>query len=69
MTDKALFLARDRAGKKPLLYARCDGQLIFGSEFRALLEHRAVRDVDLKAFHHYLTFICVPLHGVAISEE
>ncbi|HKO63283.1 MAG TPA: asparagine synthase (glutamine-hydrolyzing) [Pyrinomonadaceae bacterium] len=59
--NKSLFLARDRVGKKPLLYAQCDGQLIFGSEFRALLEHPSVsRDVDFEAMHHYLTFICVP---------
>ena len=34
-----LFLARDRVGKKPLLYAQVNGQLIFGSEFSALLLH------------------------------
>ena len=28
---KSLFLARDRVGKKPLLYAQVNGQLIFGS--------------------------------------
>jgi asparagine synthase (glutamine-hydrolysing) len=58
---RSLFLARDRVGKKPLLYAQVDGQLIFGSEFRALLLHPAVsRDVDYEAIHHYLSFICVP---------
>src|SRR5207253_5872913 len=58
---KSLFLARDRVGKKPLLYAPFDGQLVFGSEFNALLQHPGVsRDVDYEAIHHYLSFICVP---------
>ena len=58
---KSLFLARDRVGKKPLLYAELDGELVFGSEFTALLQHpRISRDVDFEAIHHYLSFICVP---------
>src|SRR5438270_2139466 len=58
---KSLFLARDRVGKKPLLYAQLNGQLIFGSEFMALLQHPDVsRDVNYEAIHHYLSFICVP---------
>jgi asparagine synthase (glutamine-hydrolysing) len=58
---KSLFLARDRVGKKPLLYAEVNGQLVFGSEFMALLQHPDVsRDVNYEAIHHYLSFICVP---------
>jgi asparagine synthase (glutamine-hydrolysing) len=58
---RSLFLARDRAGKKPLLYAQVNGQLIFASEFSALLRHPDIsRDVDYEAIHHYLSFICVP---------
>jgi asparagine synthase (glutamine-hydrolysing) len=59
--DKSLFLARDRVGKKPLLYARTSDQLVFGSEFTALLAHPAVsREVNYEAIHHYLSFISVP---------
>ena len=59
--DKSLFLARDRVGKKPLLYAQLPGQLVFGSEFSALVLHPDIsRDVDFEAIHHYLSFICVP---------
>jgi len=59
--DESLFLARDRVGKKPLLYAQLAGQLVFASEFSALLLHPDVsRDVDFEAIHHYLSFICVP---------
>ena len=56
-----LFLARDRVGKKPLLYALVNNQLIFGSEFSALLEHPDIsRDIAPEAIHYYLSFMCVP---------
>jgi len=56
-----LFLARDRVGKKPLLYAQVNGQLIFGSEFIALLQHPDVsREIDPHALDQYLSFMCVP---------
>ncbi len=56
-----LFIARDRVGKKPLLYANVNGQFIFGSEFSALLQHSGIsKDVDHEALHHYLSFMCVP---------
>jgi len=60
--DRSLFMARDRVGKKPLLYAlRPNGDLVFGSEFRALLEYGDIqRDVDYEAIDAYLSFLCVP---------
>lgn len=60
--DKSLFIARDRIGKKPLLYShQPNGDLIFGSEFRALLAHPDInREVDTEAIHHYLSYLCVP---------
>src|SRR6476660_565797 len=56
-----LFLARDRVGKKPLLYAEVNGQLVFGSEFSALLLHPDVsREIRPEAIDCYLSFMCVP---------
>src|SRR5436190_4345837 len=56
-----LFVARDRVGKKPLLFAQINGQFVFGSEFSALLTHPGIsRDVEPEALHHYLSFMCVP---------
>jgi asparagine synthase (glutamine-hydrolysing) len=56
-----LFLARDRVGKKPLLYAQVNGQFVFGSEFSALLQHPDVnREIDPLALDQYLSFMCVP---------
>lgn len=56
-----LLLARDRVGKKPLLYAIVGRELVFASEFQAILRHPGVsRDVNLDAISHYLSFMCVP---------
>lgn len=56
-----LFLARDRVGKKPLLYAHVNGDLIFGSEFSALLLNPNVsREIQPEALDYYLSFMCIP---------
>lgn len=67
--EKSLFLARDRVGKKPLLYShQAGGDLIFGSEFQALLQHPAVsRDVDYAAIDSYLSYLCVPAPQTAFK--
>jgi asparagine synthase (glutamine-hydrolysing) len=56
-----LLLARDRVGKKPLLYSINAGRLAFASEFQALLAHPDVgREVNPEAIADYLSFLCVP---------
>jgi len=56
-----LFLTRDRVGKKPILYAEVNGQLVFGSEFTALLQHPDIsREIQPEAIDAYLSFMCVP---------
>ncbi len=58
---RRLLLARDRVGKKPLIYSIVNGKLIFASEFQALLEHPDVRrQANVEAISHYLSFLCVP---------
>jgi asparagine synthase (glutamine-hydrolysing) len=58
---KRLLLARDRFGKKPLLYAEAGGRLWFGSEFQALLADPAIRrDIDFDALDEYLSFMSIP---------
>ncbi len=57
----ALFLARDRFGKKPLYYAAFDNQFIFGSELKCLLKHPAVKkEIDLSSLSKYLAYEYVP---------
>lgn len=68
--DKSLFLARDRVGKKPILYShQANGDLIFGSEFAAVLKHPAVsRAVDLEAIDNYMSYLCVPAPMTAFKQ-
>lgn len=58
---EALFLARDRLGKKPLFYAPLRDRLLFGSEIKAILQDPEFpREPDLEAIHHYLAYQSVP---------
>jgi len=58
---KRLFLARDRLGKKPLVYSHRNGRFAFASEIKALLQTPWVeRRVNPLAIHHYLTYQYVP---------
>lgn len=58
---QSLFLARDRAGKKPLYYARKDGRFLFASEAKALLRHPSVsREMDRRVLAKYLAYEYIP---------
>ena len=66
--QQRLLLARDRVGKKPLLYSIISGKLVFASEFQAILCHPDVsREVDREAISDYLSFMCVPAPQTAFS--
>lgn len=59
--EKTLLLARDRLGIKPLYYAISGGDLVFGSEMKALLQHPAVsRRIAPLSVSKYLTFGYIP---------
>jgi asparagine synthase (glutamine-hydrolysing) len=52
---RQLFLARDRAGEKPLYYALRDGAIRFASELKGLLADRSLpRRVDRQSLDGYL---------------
>ncbi|MHB8354645.1 MAG: asparagine synthase (glutamine-hydrolyzing), partial [Burkholderiales bacterium] len=52
-----LFVARDRAGVKPLFYADLGGSLYFASELKAMLAFNGMpRDIDGQALADYLSF-------------
>jgi asparagine synthase (glutamine-hydrolysing) len=62
-----LLIARDRVGKKPLVYSLRDGVLSFASEMGALLaDHEIPREVDHEAIDAYLALGYVPAPLTAI---
>ncbi len=59
--SKTLILARDRAGEKPLFYARAGNEVVFASELQCLLEHPDVsRELDREALADYLSLGYIP---------
>jgi asparagine synthase (glutamine-hydrolysing) len=58
---RRLLLARDRLGIKPLYFTQTNGQLIFGSEIKAILQHPSVQsDLDIEALTNFLSLRYVP---------
>lgn len=61
---KALFLARDRNGIKPLYYYNKEGRFVFSSEIKAILEHNVIKKgmegVCPLALNLYLKMLYVP---------
>jgi asparagine synthase (glutamine-hydrolysing) len=58
---QTLFLARDRAGEKPLYYCHNGTQLLFASELKAILASpRVQRTIDPEALHYYFVYGRVP---------
>jgi asparagine synthase (glutamine-hydrolysing) len=62
LSQRTLFLARDRLGVKPLFTAQLsDGSLIFASELKGLMAHPLLRrEVDPHAVEDFLTWGYVP---------
>lgn len=62
--EKELTLVRDRAGIKPLYYARVGDSFAFASEIKAILATRIVgAEIDHEALNQFLTFLWpVPPH-------
>jgi asparagine synthase (glutamine-hydrolysing) len=57
---RRLLVARDRFGKKPLYYSRRGGELVLGSEIKALLAGGVPADLDDAALEAYLALRYVP---------
>jgi asparagine synthase (glutamine-hydrolysing) len=66
--SRELFIARDRAGEKPLFYALDRGTLRFASELKALMVDPAMsRRIDLEALDCYLAMGFVPGAGCMLK--
>jgi asparagine synthase (glutamine-hydrolysing) len=58
---RSLYLARDRAGEKPLFVWQTDSRMVFASELKALFAlPEFPRRLDHSALEHYLAFGYVP---------
>jgi len=58
---KRLFLARDRLGKKPLVYTRYKNSFLFASEIKSILCDKNIpKEIDHIAIHHYLSYGYIP---------
>ena len=55
--NETLFGARDYFGIKPFYYSQVDGNLVYASEIKSILEHPKVKkEVNHDALENYLTF-------------
>jgi asparagine synthase (glutamine-hydrolysing) len=58
---RRVFLARDRAGEKPLFYYRSGGRLAFASELKAIMADPTFsRAINAEALDHFLAYGYVP---------
>ncbi|MBM3882576.1 MAG: asparagine synthase (glutamine-hydrolyzing) [Verrucomicrobia bacterium] len=59
--EQVLFVARDRAGEKPLFMWRTADKLVFASELKAIMaDPDCPRRLDLRSLEYYLTLGYVP---------
>jgi len=67
--QRALFLARDRMGEKPLYFGWFGRTLLFGSELKALRAHPAFEgDIDRDSLTLLLRFNCIPVPYTIYSQ-
>lgn len=59
--EKELFIARDRAGEKPLYYCRDSERFIFASELKSIIRVFDIKkEIDLTALNRYFSFTYIP---------
>ncbi|MCK5803805.1 MAG: asparagine synthase (glutamine-hydrolyzing) [Lentisphaeria bacterium] len=69
LTDRTVFLARDRFGVKPLVYSEQPGSFLFASELKALLASELVeRRIEPQAVWDYLSLGSVPAPQTMLAD-
>lgn len=64
---RALFVARDALGVKPLYYSQSGNRFAFASELKALLYVvPEARELDVESLHRYLSFLWCPGAGTPL---
>lgn len=59
--EKILFMARDRIGKKPLVYSFKNGNFYFSSELKGLIQLSEIgKEIDFFALDDFFTFQAIP---------
>ncbi len=58
--EKELFIARDRFGKKPLIFFKDDNVFVFASELKALFAFDIPKELNFEALKLYLQFAYIP---------
>ncbi|MCM8768047.1 MAG: asparagine synthase (glutamine-hydrolyzing), partial [Candidatus Omnitrophica bacterium] len=59
--DKRLFLARDKIGKKPIVYSILNNNFYFASELKGLLQIKEIeREIDFEALDDFFTYQAIP---------
>jgi asparagine synthase (glutamine-hydrolysing) len=58
--EQSFFVARDRFGIKPLLYAFDDDKFIFASEMKSVIQYGIDRSIDYNALFTYLQLNYIP---------
>ena len=67
--NEKLILIRDRMGVKPLFYSILNGNLIFGSEIKAILAYPGyAKDINYEGLYHYFTFKNIPAPLTAFKD-
>jgi len=60
INKRQLFLARDRIGIKPLYYYLNDGELIFCSEIKGILQHPIKREINKSVLDKFIAIRYIP---------
>jgi len=59
--EKKLILSRDRMGVKPLFYAEIEGEIVFSSEIKGILNYpKYSPSPNFEALYHYFSFKNIP---------